>query len=57
MKSLSIRAVAGNAKLNGKLSKLMSCKCCVVTNFTWRERWREAKKEIKRIIKGERDEA
>lgn len=45
MKSLR-GGLVGNCKLNGKLSKMLSCGCCDVQNWTWRERIKEANKEI-----------
>jgi hypothetical protein len=47
MKSLHIRNVAGQFDLKGKKYKLLSCKCCVLQNFKERERYREAKKEMR----------
>ena len=38
----------GNAKLRGKLSRRMSCGCCVAQDFRGREAWRLAAKEIDR---------
>jgi len=33
MKSTSYRGIAGNAKLRGKLSCTLSCRCCDLFNF------------------------
>lgn len=47
MKSLHLRGVAGNCKLKGKKTKMLSCGCCDVQNWKWRERLKEAQREIK----------
>jgi hypothetical protein len=39
-------AYAGRFNLKGKKYKLLSCKCCVVQDFRYRERIKEAKKEM-----------
>lgn len=33
-------------KLKGKLTKHLGYGCCTVHNFKWRERWKEALKEV-----------
>lgn len=53
MRSLSIRGVAGNAKLRGKKVKLCRCGCCVITNFKNEEVKKEKLNEIKGFSKGE----
>lgn len=47
MKSLSIRGIAGNAKLRGKRTHVLNCGCCDLQNFKWKSRWKEAANEIK----------
>lgn len=46
----------GNVKLNGKHEKVLSCKCCAMTNFKWSERIKEAMAEVKEYNEGEKDE-
>lgn len=36
----------GNVKCRGKKTKLMSCYCCMMIDFRWEQRFKEAKKEI-----------
>ncbi len=50
MKSLHLRNIAGNINLKGKKYKLLSCKCCVVQDFRYREKVKEAKKEIRDVV-------
>ena len=47
----SVPQGAGNSKLRGKLSRSMSCGCCVMENWKWRERVKEANKEIYSVFK------
>lgn len=47
MKSPVFGARAGNVKLRGKKTKLMSCKCCHMINCKWEYRFKQAEKEIK----------
>jgi hypothetical protein len=49
MKSIYHGKVAANAKLRGKKFKLLSCKCCALFNPKWKERVKEANKEIKSL--------
>lgn len=49
MKSIHHGNAAANLKLKGKLEKLLPCKCCVMQNWKWRERVREAIKEMRKI--------
>jgi hypothetical protein len=42
---MSIRGVAGNAKLRGKKSCALSCGCCDVQNFKWDYFWKLALEE------------
>jgi hypothetical protein len=37
---------AGDIKMNGKKTKDLSCRCCVLFNFKWSKRIKEAQKEI-----------
>lgn len=46
MKSISIRDFA-QVKMRGKKYKKLPCGCCEVQDFRWRERIKQAKKEIK----------
>ena len=46
MKSLHRGGLAGNIKLNGKISHGLSCHCCAVFNFKPRERVNEMIDEI-----------
>jgi hypothetical protein len=48
MKSISIRDFA-QVNMKGKRTIRLACGCCEAQNFKWRERVREAKKEIKEI--------
>ncbi len=52
MKSLHLRNIAGNINLKGKKYKLLSCKCCVVQDFRYREKVKQAKKEIRDVVYG-----
>lgn len=47
MKSLHRGNIAGNAKLRGKKTRMLSCKCCTVENFKQECREKELEKEIK----------
>lgn len=47
MKSIHRQGIGGNVKMRGKLTKILSCKCCDMVNFKPQERVKEAKKEIK----------
>ena len=51
MKSIYHGTAGANAKLNGKQTKRLSCGCCVMTNFKWQTRLKEANTEIKRFSK------
>ena len=53
MKSISIRDFA-QVNLKGKRTKRLSCGCCEVQNFKWKERIKQAKKEIKNEAKEDR---
>lgn len=44
----SVPQGAGNSKLRGKLSRSMSC---VMENWKWRERVKEANKEIHPVLR------
>lgn len=48
MKSLHHGTAAANAKLRGKLTHGLSCRCCELQNWKWRERLKEADLEIVR---------
>jgi hypothetical protein len=47
MKSIHHGKAGANAKLKGKLEHVLSCGCCVLQNFKWRERCKQALKETK----------
>lgn len=47
MRSSSVRGIAGNCKLRGKRTRMLSCGCCDLQNFKWKERWKEAANDIK----------
>ena len=47
MKSIHHGKAGANAKLRGKRQLLLSCGCCVLQNFKWKERWKNAEREIK----------
>jgi hypothetical protein len=47
MKSIYHGTAAANAKLNGKTTHLLSCKCCMLFNPKHKERVKEAEQEIK----------
>jgi hypothetical protein len=55
MKSLYHGTVAANCKMRGKLTRGLSCMCCVLQNFTPSERVKEANKEIRDYGKEEKD--
>lgn len=46
MKSIHHGKAAANLKLRGKLTQKLICGCCVMRNFKWQERMKEAKSEI-----------
>jgi hypothetical protein len=48
MKSLHIRDFC-QVNLKGKITKMLNCGCCVVQSFKWKERIKEAKKEIAKV--------
>lgn len=52
MKSLHRGAIAGNAKLNGKKSKMLSCGCCTVENFKQECLIKEHNQEIYNALRG-----
>jgi hypothetical protein len=45
MKSPVYGARAGNVKCRGKKTKLMSCGCCMMIDFRWDYRFKQAAKE------------
>lgn len=47
MKSIYHGTAGANSKLKGKLTKSLSCGCCVLQNFKWSEKVKEATKEVK----------
>ena len=47
MKSIHHGKAGANGKLRGKLTKCLSCGCCDLQNWKWRERLKEANREIK----------
>lgn len=47
MKSIHHGTAGANAKLRGKLTRLLSCKCCMLQNFKYKERIKQLNKEIK----------
>ena len=53
MKSIHHGTAAANSKLRGKREKVLSCGCCVLQNFTERERIKEADAEIARWSSGD----
>jgi hypothetical protein len=55
MKSLSRQGIAGNIKLRGKKSHVLSCKCCDVFNFKEDYSNLLAEKEIKEYKEKEND--
>jgi hypothetical protein len=46
VKSIHHGKAGANVKMRGKLTQLLSCRCCQMQNWKWRERVREAKAEI-----------
>ena len=38
--------LAGNVKCRGKKTKLLSCSCCMMIDFRWDYRFKQAAKEI-----------
>jgi hypothetical protein len=55
MKSIRHGTCGANKKLRGKVSVALSCGCCDMFNFTWKERVKEANKEIKNVLRGSVD--
>ncbi len=55
MKSIHHGKAGANAKLKGKRTAQLSCGCCVLQNFKWGEKIKEAKKEIRLFIKSEQE--
>ena len=47
MKSPVFGAKAGNVKMRGKKTRLMSCKCCMMMDFREECRKKEAEEEIR----------
>lgn len=54
MKSPVFGAKAGNIKMRGKKTKLLSCLCCGMIDCRWEQRLKEAKKEIENEAKANR---
>jgi type I restriction-modification system DNA methylase subunit len=54
MKSPVFGAKAGNIKMRGKKTKLLSCLCCGMIDCRWEQRFKEAKKEIENEAKTNR---
>lgn len=52
MKSIYHGTAGANAKLRGKRTKLLKCKCCELFNPKWDERFKEAKANIKEYRNG-----
>ena len=55
MKSIRHGTAGANAKLRGKLTHLLSCKCCMLFNPKHEERVKEANREIKEYKNAEID--
>jgi hypothetical protein len=47
---------AGNVKMHGKKTKLMSCWCCVCLDFREKIRYNEDTKLIRKYLRGEQDD-
>jgi hypothetical protein len=54
MKSPVFGARAGNVKMRGKKTKLMSCLCCCMIDCRWEQRIKEAQKEMRDETKADR---
>lgn len=52
MKSIHHGKAGANAKLRGKRTAMLTCRCCVLQNFKHGERVKEAKVEIRRYQNG-----
>jgi hypothetical protein len=52
MKSIYHGKAGANKKMRGKLSVELYCRCCMMFNWKWRERMKEAKQEIRRNQNG-----
>lgn len=47
MRSVHHGKAGANAKLRGKLTRLLQCGCCLMKNWKWSERLKEAASEIR----------
>ena len=55
-KAVKSKIMAGaNAKLRGKIIKLLACRCCELYNWRCSQRIKEAKKQIKEFKNGRID--
>lgn len=52
MKSIYHGQAGANAKLQGKVTKMLACRCCDLYNWKWSERIKEATKQIKEFKNG-----
>ena len=50
MKSIYHGKAAANKKLNGKLTAVLSCKCCVMFNAKWELHLKNVDRELKQFI-------
>ena len=48
MKSIHHGKAGANAKLKGRKTALLSCRCCMLINFRYDERVKQAKNDIRR---------
>lgn len=55
MKSIHHGKAGANAKLRGKREHTLSCGCCMMQNFKWSERWKEAGAEVDGYLEAEND--
>jgi hypothetical protein len=46
LKSIHHGKTGANAKLKGKLTHSLSCGCCTMQNFKWKEKLKEMNKDI-----------
>jgi hypothetical protein len=52
MKSIHHSKAGANAKLKGRKTAQLTCRCCMLINFKHEERVKEAKTEIRRYQNG-----
>ena len=52
MKSIHHGKAGANAKLRGRKTAMLTCRCCMLQNFKHDERVKEAKTEIRRYQNG-----